>query len=175
MAAPADIGPVPAPAVGARGIEDVGRESGAVIAPVSVFAAGAVGRGATADGGPPGATGRGAVGGAGGRGTDVLAGGAEGAGGRETGAVAAFGAGGGRGAEGSWIGAVARRAVGGMMELVVFVVPPPGTTGAVASRGCVTPAPGRARSVMRTVSFFRGTDEVLGVEDGFSDSLMAGN
>lgn len=54
-----------------------------------------------------------------------------------------------------------------------------GTTGAVASRGCVTPAPGRARKVMRTVSFLRGTAAVLGVEPGggggggvFSGSLM---
>jgi hypothetical protein len=35
-------------------------------------------------------------------------------------------------------------------------------TGEVASRGCVVPAPGRARRVMRTVSFFNGTAEVLG-------------
>lgn len=36
-----------------------------------------------------------------------------------------------------------------------------GGTGAVISFGCVRPAPGRARSVMRTVSFFRGTDAVF--------------
>ena len=82
---------------------------------------GALGRGGTA--------GRGAVGGA-----------AEtGGGGRETGAGEALGAGGGSGAEGSGIGAVARRAVGGMMELVVIVgtlpVVAPGATGPVASRG----------------------------------------
>ena len=54
------------------------------------------------------------------------------------------------------------------MELVVFVgtATVAGDTGAVASRGWVTPAPGRARRVMRTVSFFRGTAEVFGVEDG---------
>lgn len=97
------------------------------------------------------------------------------AGGSVTGEVGAFGAGGGSGAEGSWIGAVARRAVGGVMELVV-IEGTPGATGDVASRGWVTPAPGRARKVMRTVSFFSGTEEVLGVEDeGFSGSLMAVN
>lgn len=122
------------------------------------------GRGAA--GGPP--TARGAVGAGGGVG-------AEGGGGRDTGAVGAFGAGGGSGAEGSWIGAVARRAVGGVMELVVIVgmLAVEGDTGEVASRGCVTPAPGRARNVMRTVSFFRGTEDVFGVDDdGFSGSLM---
>lgn len=56
--------------------------------------------------------------------------------------------------------------------------PVAGETGAVASRGWVTPAPGRPRRVMRTVSFFSGTAAVLGVEpDGgvggvISDSLM---
>ena len=34
-------------------------------------------------------------------------------------------------------------------------------TGVVSSFGCVTPAPGRARSVMRTVSFFSGTAAVF--------------
>ena len=34
-------------------------------------------------------------------------------------------------------------------------------TGAVNSFGWVTPAPGRARSVIRTVSFFSGTADVL--------------
>lgn len=58
------------------------------------------------------------------------------------------------------------------------IPPVAGETGEVDSRGWVTPAPGRPRSVMRTVSFFRGTAAVLGVEpDGgvggvFSDSLM---
>lgn len=33
--------------------------------------------------------------------------------------------------------------------------------GAVCSLACVTPAPGRARRVMRTVSFFSGTAEVF--------------
>lgn len=72
------------------------------------------------------------------------------------------------------MGAVARRAVGGWMELVVFVGTEPveGETGAVASRGWVTPAPGRARKVMRTVSFFSGTAEVFGVEDVWFSSLM---
>ncbi len=36
-----------------------------------------------------------------------------------------------------------------------------GGTGAVSSFGCVRPAPGRARNVMRTVSFFRGTAAVF--------------
>ena len=53
-----------------------------------------------------------------------------------------------------------------------------GVTGAVPSRGWVTPAPGLARRVMRTVSFFSGTAEVFGVVGtcggvgGFSGSLM---
>jgi hypothetical protein len=83
-----------------------------------------------------------------------------------TGAVADFGAGGGRGAEGSWMGAVEAFGAEGDTDEV------DGDTGAVASRAWVTPAPGRARSVMRTVSFFSGTAEVFGVEEGFSDSLM---
>jgi hypothetical protein len=52
-----------------------------------------------------------------------------------------------------------------------------GFTGDVASRGWVEPAPGRARRVIRTVSFFKGTAEVLGVLGGvgwFSGSLMTG-
>jgi hypothetical protein len=54
-----------------------------------------------------------------------------------------------------------------------------GLTGEVASRGCVAPSPGRARNVMRTVSFFSGTADVFGVLGGggvgwFSDSLMSG-
>lgn len=63
-----------------------------------------------------------------------------------------------------------------MIEPVVdaFTVGVGGDTGAVASLGWVTPAPGRARRVMRTVSFFRGTEEVFGV-DVFSGSLMAVN
>jgi len=59
------------------------------------------------------------------------------------------------------------------------IPPVAGETGAVDSRGWVTPAPGRPRRVMRTVSFFRGTAAVLGVEpEGgvgggvFSGSLM---
>ena len=36
-----------------------------------------------------------------------------------------------------------------------------GGTGAVISFGCVRPAPGRARRVMRTVSFFKGTAAVF--------------
>ena len=57
-----------------------------------------------------------------------------------------------------------------MIEPVV-IEGAPGATGAVASRGCVTPAPGRALKVMRTVSFFKGTEAVFGV-DWFSGSLM---
>jgi hypothetical protein len=84
-------------------------------------------------------------------------GGGTGAGGNEIGLVADLGEGGGSGAEGSWIGAVARLSVEAGMEPVEAV-----GTGEVASRGCVVPAPGRARRVMRTVSFFSGTAEVLG-------------
>lgn len=96
-----------------------------------------------------------------------------GAGGSFTGAVADFGAGGGKGAEGNWIGAVERLGVMSGAATPREI----GDTGAVASRGCVAPAPGRERRVMRTVSFFRGTAAVLGVLGGggvgvFSDSLM---
>ena len=58
------------------------------------------------------------------------------------------------------------------------IPPVAGEMGDVDSRGWVTPAPGRPRSVMRTVSFFSGTAAVFGVEpeggDGgvFSGSLM---
>ena len=114
-----------------------------------------------------GAAGGGTGTGAGATGTLEVTGG-RGAGGSVTGEVLLLGAGGGRGADGSWIGAVALRAGGGAMLEVVdegtWVVA--GPTGAVASRGWVTPAPGRARSVMRTVSFFSGTALVLGVEGG---------
>lgn len=106
-------------------------------------------------------------------------GGGIGAGGSLTGAVAERGAGGGRGAEGSCTGAVAFFAEGGRTEEVVDLggTPPvAGLTGAVASRGWVTPAPGRARRVIRTVSFFSGTAAVFGVVAwggvGFSGSLM---
>jgi hypothetical protein len=94
-----------------------------------------------------------------------------------TGEVALFGAGGGSGAEGSWIGAVAVFAAMGTAEVVALdgaTLPVTGLTGAVASRAWVTPAPGRARRVIRTVSFFSGTAEVFGVEEGFSESLMDG-
>jgi hypothetical protein len=59
------------------------------------------------------------------------------------------------------------------------IPPVAGEIGAVDSRGWVTPAPGRPRRVMRTVSFFSGTAAVFGVEPGggdggcvFSGSLM---
>jgi len=58
------------------------------------------------------------------------------------------------------------------------IPPVAGETGAVDSRGWVTPEPGRPRSVMRTVSFFNGTAAVFGVEPAggsggvFSASLM---
>ena len=54
------------------------------------------------------------------------------------------------------------------------IPPVAGEMGDVDSRGWVTPAPGRPRRVMRTVSFFSGTAAVLGVEPGgvFSGSLM---
>ena len=102
----------------------------------------------------------------------VLRAGSIGAGGSRTGAVEDFGAGGGSGAEGSWMGAVERFAV------TVGSPADTGVTGAVASRGWVLPEPGRARRVIRTVSFFKGTAAVLGVlgggGGGFSDSLMTG-
>jgi hypothetical protein len=99
--------------------------------------------------------------------------GAEGAGGSFTGDVAAFAAGGGSGADGSWIGAVA------LLGAEMGTLDVTGFTGEVASRGCVAPSPGRARSVIRTVSFFKGTAEVLGVLGGggvgwLSESLMSG-
>jgi hypothetical protein len=106
-------------------------------------------------------------------------GGATGGAGSFTGDVLAFGAGGGSGADGSWMGAVAFLAIMGTTEVVLSeagTLPVEGDTGAVVSRGWVTPAPGRPRRVMRTVSFFRGTAAVLGVdpEGGgvFSASLM---
>jgi len=98
-----------------------------------------------------------------------------------TGAVLDLGAGGGSGAEGSWIGAVDFLADMGTTEVVLKeagMPPVAGEIGEVDSRGWVTPAPGRPRRVMRTVSFFNGTAAVLGVEpDGgvggvFSGSLM---
>ena len=101
-----------------------------------------------------------------------------------TGAVLDFGAGGGSGAEGSWIGAVDFFDTMGTTEVVLKeagIPPVAGEIGAVDSRGWVTPAPGRPRRVMRTVSFFSGTAAVLGDELGggggsdggvFSDSLM---
>ena len=101
-----------------------------------------------------------------------------------TGAVLDFGAGGGSGAEGSWIGAVDFLDTMGTTEVVLKeagIPPVAGEIGAVDSRGWVTPAPGRPRRVMRTVSFLSGTAAVLGVEpeggggsDGgvFSGSLM---
>lgn len=78
------------------------------------------------------------------------------------------------------MGAVAFLAMVGTTEVVLReagMEAPAGATGAVASRGCVTPPPGRPRRVMRTVSFFSGTAAVLGVVAGggigvFSGSLM---
>jgi hypothetical protein len=90
-----------------------------------------------------------------------------GAGGSLTGAVPVFAAGGGKGAEGSWIGAVERlgRRSGA------------GNPDGAGGTGTPPAAPGRARSAMRTVSFFNGTAAVFGVLGGggvgvFSDSLM---
>jgi len=73
--------------------------------------------------------------------------------------------------------AVAFLAMVGTTEVVfrdAGTPPVAGETGAVVSRGWVTPAPGRPRRVMRTVSFFSGTAAVFGVEAGgvFSGSLM---
>lgn len=110
-----------------------------------------------------------------------LEGGDIGGAGSFTGEVLDLGAGGGSGAEGSWIGAVDFFDIMGTTDVVLKeagIPPVAGETGEVDSRGWVTPAPGRPRSVMRTVSFFSGTAAVLGVEpDGgvggvFSDSLM---
>jgi hypothetical protein len=58
------------------------------------------------------------------------------------------------------MGAVARLAGAGVTGAVT------GDTGEVASLGCMTPAPGLARRVMRTVSFFRGTALVFGPGGG---------
>ncbi len=52
------------------------------------------------------------------------------------------------------------------MGAVAFLAGWATITGAVASRACVTPAPGRARRVMRTVSFLSGTALVLEVGGG---------
>lgn len=101
----------------------------------------------------------------------VLRGASRGAGGSFTGAVADLGAGGGSGAEGSWIGAVARlggASIGGTPDVA-------GETGEVASRGWVAPAPGRDLSVMRTVSFFRGTAAVFGVLGGGGIGVLSGS
>jgi hypothetical protein len=116
-------------------------------------------------------------------------------GGSCTGAVAGRAAGGGSGALGSWMGAVAlligaapplemgsgligAGAVGtrpvaapaGVTEVVMGrgtgEVADGGGTGAVISFGCVRPAPGRARRVMRTVSFLRGTAAVFWTGEG---------
>lgn len=60
-------------------------------------------------------------------------------------------------------GAGIAAAPAGVMEVVIgrgtWAVA--GVTGAVSSFGCVTPAPGRALRVMRTVSFFNGTAAVF--------------
>lgn len=193
MPEPGGLGATGFGAPGARGTvgaPDSTRGAAATGAP-GAFASGRVAAGneAVGTGGAPG--GRGATGGApGGRaaggamGDGALGAGAETTGmaevvfleggesggeGSFTGEVADLGAGGGSGADGSWIGAVELRGAEGDTEEVVDEL---GVTGAVASRACVTPAPGRARNVMRTVSFLSGTAEVFGVEEGFSDSLM---
>jgi hypothetical protein len=75
---------------------------------------------------------------------------------------------------------VAFFAIVGTTEVVLSeagTLPVDGEIGEVASRGWVTPAPGRPRRVMRTVSFFSGTAAVFGVVAGggvgvFSGSLM---
>lgn len=67
------------------------------------------------------------------------------------------------------MGTRAVAAPAGVTEVVIArgtgAVPAEGT-GVVSSFGCVTPAPGRARSVMRTVSFFSGTAEVFATGTG---------
>lgn len=77
------------------------------------------------------------------------------------------------------MGAVTRRAAGGGIGAFTLgggtaPVLPPGETGEVASRGWVVPAPGRARKVMRTVSFFSGTAEVFGEPEGTAAVLGVG-
>lgn len=156
---------------------------------------GAVGRGAEGAPGALGAAGT-AGGGSGLEGAGADGGGAEttgiaavvffnegaiGGAGSFTGAVLDLGAGGGSGAEGNWIGAVAFLLTVGTTDVVfkpAGMLLVAGVIGAVASRGWVTPPPGRPRRVMRTVSFFKGTAAVLGVEPSggcggvFSGSLM---
>lgn len=105
-------------------------------------------------------------------------GGAIGGAGSFTGAVLDLGAGGGSGAEGSWIGAVAFLATVGTTDVVFRddgPLPVEGETGAVDSRGWVTPAPGRPRKVMRTVSFFSGTAAVFGVVGGGGVGVLSGS
>lgn len=111
-------------------------------------------------------------------------------------------AGGGSGALGSWMGEVdllagatgevfGRNAVAGLLNVIGEVMreAAEGTrdvmlgicdvvgegTWPVTSLGCVTPAPGRARNVMRTVSFFNGTAEVFatGVGGGVGVVLLS--
>ena len=115
--------------------------------------------------------------------------GAEGAGtlggGICTGAVDGRAAGGGSGALGSWMGEVdlltgagvtGDVAVRGTLPVMfgTGLVPTEGT-GLDNSLGWVTPAPGRARSVIRTVSFFSGTADVLaaGVGGGVGCVLLS--
>lgn len=123
--------------------------------------------------------------------------------GSTTGAVEGRAAGGGRGELGSWMGAVAllTKATGLVLFIDTWGVGAVGTravaapagvtdvvmgrgtgevftegaTGEVSSLGCVIPAPGRARKVMRTVSFFRGTAAVFwdGVGGGVGCVLLS--
>jgi hypothetical protein len=67
------------------------------------------------------------------------------------------------------VGTLAVAAPAGVTEVVIArgtgEVLDPGT-GVVSSFGWVTPAPGRARNVMRTVSFFKGTADVFAAGTG---------
>lgn len=86
----------------------------------------------------------------------------EGGGGAGVGAAAATGA-----ATTGWVGPVSSKATTG-------AVPPLAGTGAVEPFGATGPvSSGRARRVIRTVSFFSGTVEVL--VDGFSGSGVWGS
>ena len=86
----------------------------------------------------------------------------------DTGPVLFMGIVGGRGA--GEVGTRAVAAPAGVTEVVMGrgtgVVLTTGGTGAVISFGCVIPAPGRARRVMRTVSFLSGTAAVFCDGDG---------
>lgn len=163
---------------------------GGRVAPPGIFAIGTVG--GKDGGGTPGGRGGPPAGALGARGM-------AGAEGRGTWEVGVRVAGAGSGALGSWMGAVdllappparptgevgtrAVAAPAGVTEVVIGCgVEPKPVIGAVCSFGCVTPMPGRARKVMRTVSFLSGTAEVFAFGTGggvgwvLFSSLMMGS